>query len=448
LNPEVRARYFDRDQDAADRWSASYIAEHVFGREMEEPPFDTVDRPSNEVRSAFDKPMKETEPDEVIVALSIHDTKSFSGTEIAEKIIKAAETKQDIFAGSSPDLPFAGADHWCGEGGDTIFSNRSAAEQLLGIDYLRTQSNTTGRGVNVVIVDQGLSQAGLGSSYVTGWKVGNTLPGHPPPPPLGTVRRSHGMMIAHNILKVAPDVKLFDVPLVPPQVTLSHKFLSLADAAYHQVLKDIALWRKGSGQLAGPWILVNPWGIFDRKSEVPRGYYTTNPKNRFNKLVARAVRENIDVVFAAGNCGQFCPDHRCGASDRGPGRSIWGANSLEPVITVGAVRSDTIWLGYSSQGPGQKKLGAKKPDICAASQFTEDEDAFSINTGTSAACGLTAGVVAALRSRWDQTQVPPTQLRHVLNATARKPPGLAWNNPLGHRLGNGILDAKAAFKAL
>ena len=160
--------------------------------------------------------------------------------------------------------------------------------------------------------------------------------------------------------------------------------------------------------------------------------------------MAGAVHNNIDVVFAAGNCGQFCPDHRCGATDQGPGHSIWGANSLDQVLTVGAVRADSIWLGYSSQGPGQPRLGPKKPDLCAASQFSEDDDAFSINTGTSAACGLTGGIVAALRSRWDSTTVPPGDLKKVLNQTARKPTGQGWND----RLGNGVLDARAAFNAL
>ena len=91
---------------------------------------------------------------------------------------------------------------------------------------------------------------------------------------------------------------------------------------------------------------------------------------------------------------------------------------------------------------------SKKPDFCAASQFHEDDDAFSNNTGTSAACGLTGGVVAALRSRWDQTRVSPSQLKDILNMTARKPPGLNWNSPLSHRLGNGVLDVKAAFDEL
>jgi subtilisin family serine protease len=193
---------------------------------------------------------------------------------------------------------------------------------------------------------------------------------------------------------------------------------------------------------------VNSWAIYDRKSEQPPGNYTECPNNPFNKLVVDMVGENIDVIFAAGNCGQFCPDGRCGGKDQGPGHSIWGANSLDAVLTVGAVRADTMWLGFSSQGPGQPKLGSKKPDLCAASQFREDDDAFNINTGTSAACSLTGGIVAALRSRWDSTAVSPDQLKAVLNQTARKPSGLQWGNSLGDRLGSGILDAKAAFGEL
>lgn len=118
------------------------------------------------------------------------------------------------------------------------------------------------------------------------------------------------------------------------------------------------------------------------------------------------------------------------------------------MLTVGAVRADSMWLGYSAQGPGQPLLGPDKPDLCAASQFCEDDDAFSINTGTSAASGLAGGIVAALRSRWDSTTVPPGALKDILNQTARKPPGLGSDDVLKQRLGNGILDARTAFKEL
>ena len=58
---------------------------------------------------------------------------------------------------------------------------------------------------------------------------------------------------------------------------------------------------------------------------------------------------------------------------------------------------------------------------------------------------MAAGVVAALRSRWNAAVVPPLRLKKILNDTARKPPNLHWSNGVGQRFGNGILDAKAAF---
>ena len=124
------------------------------------------------------------------------------------------------------------------------------------------------------------------------------------------------------------------------------------------------------------------------------------------------------------------------------------------------MQTDARWLGYSSQGPGQRLLSLSKPDLCAPSNFREEHDAFTgntaepyvgesgtpfiANTGTSVACGLATGVVAALRGRWGPMTVTPDFLIQRLNATARKTEGPLWNG----RLGNGILDARAAFDDL
>jgi hypothetical protein len=441
-NAEVEKLYFSPDRAEADAWAASYVAQHVYGDDRSKPPFETADRPSARVFGAV-SPF-DSKPEEVVVALKITGDEKSAARGVVDDIMKAATEKREIFSGSSTDIPFSSADHWCGAV-DPIFANRSAAQTLIGVDYLRSQNGTDGQDVNVVIVDQGLDSQALGNSYGGGWTVGSSLPGTTKPPAI-SVRPAHAMMVAHNILKVAPKAKLFDLPLIPPRITDIPVFLSAAHAAVRALRTDIANYRKG--KFPGPWIVVNAWSIYDRSSEYPPGDYTTNPTNPFTLRVLDLINDEIDVIFAAGNCGQFCPDGRCGGLDQGPGRSIWGANSLDPVISVGAVRSDGMWLGYSSQGPGQPLLGPNKPDFCASSAFHEDDDAFIINTGTSAACGLAAGVVAALRSRWDQTKVPPGRLKHVLNTTARKPTGLAWNTPLGYRLGNGILDAKAAFKGL
>jgi subtilisin family serine protease len=130
------------------------------------------------------------------------------------------------------------------------------------------------------------------------------------------------------------------------------------------------------------------------------------------------------------------------------------------VITAGAVRADDLWLGYSSQGPGQPLLGnsawpgqfpppinpnqvaTEKPDLCAPSNFRESIDASVQNTGTSTSCALTAGVVAALRSNplWPGARVAPVALKQALIDTARETAGPAWSR----RFGNGILNADAA----
>jgi subtilisin family serine protease len=439
---DVNAGYFGKD---ARQWAAQFVTQHLLGSSPSDPPLIKIRAlPSEEVLSPSERPEMRDELDELVVALDAFGDVKRSADDVVDHIVRVVAQKQDIFAGASPDLPFASADHWCiGDAADPIFSDRSAAERLHGIDFLRRQVGTTGRGVNVVIVDQGLDRHELGASYAGGWRVGHALPGDPVPQP-GSVRRSHGMMIAHNILKVAPEAKLFDMPLVPSKISQIQAFLSYADAAFFRMRRDIGRWRP---EFPGPWIAVNPWGIFDRRSEQPLGHYTERPSH-FSHLVESVIAHNIDVIFAAGNCGQFCPDDRCGERDRGPSRSIWGANSLAAVLTTGAVRADGMWLGYSSQGPGQPDLGTNKPDLCAASQFCEDGDAFSINTGSSASCGLTAGVVAALRSRWKPATVSPQQLKLVLNNSARKPAGLNWGNSLGHRLGNGVLNAKRAFEEL
>jgi hypothetical protein len=444
----VKPELFNADTDDARRTAAIHLYFLLFDSQNDDPPFKVRAIPSNDVFSGSERPSVARTP-EIVVALDVLGDDKRSARNVVDAIIKAVQAKSKTFVGDSPDLPFAATDHWCvGEASDPFFADRSAAERLLNIDLLRLQAQTDGQGVNVVIVDQGLDRQALGNSYGDGWTVGSAYPGNPRPQP-GTVRRPHGMMIAHNVLKVAPRVKLFDMPLAPvAKISNITAFLSLADAAFRQMLFDIAIWRLG--RFPGPWILVNPWGIYDRRSEYPLGGYTENPFSLFNLLVALAVLQDIDVVFAAGNCGQFCPDNRCGERDRGPAHSIWGANSLEPVLTVGAVRADDMWLGYSSQGPGQPRLalGAEKPDLCAASQFVEDDDAFSINTGTSAACGLAGGVVAALRSRWDTGSVPPRRLKQILNQTARRPVSVPWGRSLRERLGHGVLDAKEVFDEL
>jgi hypothetical protein len=323
------------------------------------------------------------------------------------------------------------------------FATRADVHRRIGANAL--PSDLTGDGVHVIVVDSGLDSSLIpGSQWGGGWQL---LPGGPLP---GTTRGKaalHGMMIVRNILAVAPYARIYDVPIiVPPRINDIMSFLSGAQAVFEHIHCTIKA-------MPGPprqWILVNSWAIFDRRSEFPFREYTENqptggPPHPFIARIGKLAADNVDIVFCAGNCGGICPDGRCGPNDFGPGRSIWGANAHPGVLTVGAVRMDDSWIGYSSEGPGPAATLEKyKPDLCTPSEFLETAGQHPQNRGTSAAAGLAAGVVAALRTRWTQGAVPPATLFGTLRATARPMGGPGWNPRTGH----GLLDAAAAANAL
>ena len=204
-----------------------------------------------------------------------------------------------------------------------------------------------------MIVDQGLDAA-LTPNFGGGWISG----GDPP----GTTKRGHGAMVARNVLHAAPAARIFDCRIVPDRIGSVGHFMSDAQAAVQQMLLDIELQRY-LGYWREPWVFVNAWGLFSR-SQDPEGNYSANPLHPINLLMDFIDGRGHDVVFAAGNCGQFCPSPRCDW-DAGPGRTIVGANSHPKVLTVGAVRTDGLWLGYSSQGPGQEELSPDDPNAPA-----------------------------------------------------------------------------------
>ncbi len=346
-----------------------------------------------------------------------------------------------VIVGAGADPGGASADHWCpGSANLAVFGTRADARRLIGADALH-QGGLTGKDVNVVIIDEGLDQALIPpKNWGGGIAYQGRLPGDAPPD-------SHGMLIARNVLDLAPDAVLYDVPLIPPRITNIPVFASDANAIYLAMILVIP-WLRTEPRWAGPWVVSNAWAIFDRASEVPLGSYTENLQpggHPLNNAVGEIVDSTaVDVAFAAGNCGEFCPSQRCGPVDRGPGHSIWGANAHPAVITAGAVRTDETWLGYSSQGPGPVKLSQQKPDLCAPSNFTDTLDAHAQNTGTSAACALLVGAVAALRSKAAIAGVPPGTLKQALLATTRETHGAAWDA----RLGNGVLDVEGVIAAL
>ena len=100
-------------------------------------------------------------------------------------------------------------------------------------------------------------------------------------------------------------------------------------------------------------------------------------------------------------------------------------------------------VGYSSQGPSIAGMPPQKPDLTAYTHFLGSE-AFGANqpdSGTSAACPVAAGCVAAIRTKLAPSVVPPANLFAQLRASARPPAtGPGWNGDYGY----GIIDPDSA----
>jgi hypothetical protein len=364
------------------------------------------------------------------------------------QITHACEDPDQALAQIGIDLRIRGTDYWDPSTSTRpLFGNRSAAHHLMGLPHPQTQSEKFSE-VNVVIVDQGIDRGvvdACGGAFAGGWKSKTS-------PAPGNTKGGHGSMLVRNVLSVAPGATIFDLPLIPaaisgvPTGSVVAAFLCDAHAAFEELLASIERLRvDGDRRWKRPWVILNAWAVFNNGNEHRKGSfgeafnYTTNPLHPLNEIVGRVAAEH-DVVFAAGNCGQFCPSSRCGAYNVGPGHSILGANSHPDVLTVGAVRTDGLWLGYSSQGPGalEREEGVAaadddKPDICAPSQFGEDDDESTSNTGTSAASALAAGFVARHRAIHGK-KLSPRQLKLRVRNMALK---IGESDPA--RCGQGII---------
>ena len=369
------------------------------------------------------EPWRFVSPDGQEIPVEAEEPQEFTA-EVAQEEIDAlrrdlAETDD---AELSVDLPLkltTAGQHWTSGG---VFSNRSGALAAMG-----SQRADAGTDVGVIVLDAGFNRdyietlVGPGH-YGGGWsnrRVGAATVGHLTDSHMRT-EDLHGNMIARNILSVAPNVTLYDAPVLPPRVYNLHGFSSDVVGALRAIRRVI---RNRHNNPNFPththWILCNAWAVAtsfaDHSSTYP---YASSRRHRLNAHVIRlAEMDNVDVVFAAGNSGAFAPAAFTGPYDRGHGHAIWGANGLEEVFTIGAVRADGIPVGMSAQGPSRDTLMVnpgvnRKPEMVLPSWFAEDMDPGVLNTGTSAASGLFAGLLADIRSGGDMSS--SADLKQVL----------------------------------
>ncbi|MET0604712.1 MAG: S8 family serine peptidase [Baekduia sp.] len=299
-------------------------------------------------------------------------------------------------------------------GGDPPVGNDADVARLLDCAQLHADG-FTGEGVRVAVVDSGINAAHLASrGHTNAVDVSNSFT------PAGVLSQpgahglGHGTMCSFDIGIAAPEAVLLDHAVLlsrtPGQVAIQG-LLSDAVRSFSQLR---ALLHSEDGP---PLVVSNSWGVFDPAWDFPVGHpgnYTDNPGHPFNLIVSSLERAGADILFAAGNCGVDCPDGRC----RFMQLPICGANSHPAVLSIAGIDVKDARVGYSSQGPG--RISADKPDVCSYTHFKGSE-VFGTGTpdsGTSAACPVAAGVVAAIRTRVSHSALTPAQLRALIQRTA------------------------------
>ncbi len=257
----------------------------------------------------------------------------------------------------------------------------------------------------------------------------------------GAMPVGHGTMCAFDVGISAPQTTLLDYALLRSQAqggSAMDGFLSDAVRAFSRLLEIM------TGDDPPPALVVNnSWGMFHPSWDFDVGHpgnYSDNPDHPFNIVVESLEDAGADILFAAGNCGAECADSRCeGATSEG----IFGANSSASVLCVAGVTVDDVRLGYSTQGPG--RLTPDKPDIAAYTHFSgSGVYPNDVDGGTSAACPVAAGVVAAVRSRYPAAALSPAQLRNLIRRSANDLGAQGFDYDHGY----GVIDVDALVDLL
>jgi len=261
-------------------------------------------------------------------------------------------------------------------------------------------------------------------------------------------RRGHGTMCAYDALAIAPEATLLDFAALIGRVDHSaQETLRWMIAAYSYILFH---WRTNPDPAKRmPYkslVISNSWGIYHPSLDVPPGTtkrFIDNPDHPFRLLVWLLSQAGADIVFSSGNCGVECPAAACLQETVG---TINGGAAYPEVLTVGGCTANDEIVGYSSLGPALPPFPKEKPDVVTYTHFDGSEAAGRKrpDTGTSAACPVAAGVIAAIRTKAPPAGKSPALVHQALRDTARKLGPANWAPDYGH----GVLQPVAAARAL
>jgi hypothetical protein len=297
----------------------------------------------------------------------------------------------------------------CYQNMDTTEGTDKDIETHLSIKEFK-RNNREGENVLVAIVDGGIDKSLL-SKVCADPYVKKPEPIYYDNTGIGSILRrdvSHGTMVAYDVLIAAPKCTLLDAnfEVVNSIGSISNVFTVFL--ALNGLMQSINAKQIEKLKKVKSMVVVNSWAMYSIENEalLPANVirYSNNPNHSVNLMIAEMARSGIDIVFAAGNCGDGSSDAQC----KGPRNLIYGGNSHPDVFCVGGatVQFDgslerNYRLGYSNKGPGM--IENSKPDIAGYTHFfvglkNRIPGFIQAHTGTSAACPVVAGFIAALRS--------------------------------------------------
>ncbi|HEX3697176.1 MAG TPA: S8 family serine peptidase [Polyangia bacterium] len=361
----------------------------------------------------------------------------------ARKGLAEAANRDGAVAAVSADLPISFSSL---ERRTAATGQLDTVRHLLGTDVLAA-NGFNGAGVFVAVIDAGINRPFLerGAARIQfdeaiSWSAGEKT--RPYTFPVG-----HGTMCAFDVAVAAPVCTVLDVAAFRPYQPHPNDDAGPLDVMLSDAIRafghlcELMVTNAKQGRLRS-LVVSCSWEVDIAHDHPPdsSSNYGSNPDHALNKLVGQLALLGADIVFSAGNTSS---DERENAP-----RPISGANSHPSVLTVGAVDVESQRLPISRPGPGV--FFSEKPDVAAFARFAGSAimGGSVPDDGTSAACALAAGVIAAVRSGFPydprRPETSPAALRAIIKKQARH----IGSQGFDHDSGWGVIDAAAIAEAL